>query len=435
MGQRADGIFTARRKTLPPDGLLCNYSLHLCHGQRLKGFEYCIKHILEDKSAPYRPCAYTVETTHSSHSCPRPAPRSSRGEGYCREHSRAVVSATRRVIRKRGGGAIQALHESVVHTKNKMSRGETETRLGQIALTGDKLEESDDDNIKVADTWAGDDGDSDCESVDSEAEESLKHAGVFTGEEVMRTMRDKLIRLQKLYIEQFGRLGHLLRESKRTYLAQIKEEKEAGLMNMASQPGDQLSFIKLKAMTHYHSPSGREALLASKLREKRGNACTSGNKVHVSHVSGPVRGPCQHYLTSTTKCGEPVVPMTKYCPKHILEQQGQVLFRPCGAITDKEDGPCQVPVPAMFSHTHCVFHIKLQPTICKSEVKTKLNVNERESEIVLNTEVDADAANNCDTDTDREEKDDLKTEDRDEIDEVKQEVPSEKENIELDVDA
>merc|ERR1712228_15533 len=77
----------------------------------------------------------------------------------------------------------------------------------------------------------------------------------------------------------------------------------------------------LKAMTHYHSPSGREALLASKLREKRANACTSGNRVHVSHVSGPVTGPCQHYLTSTTKCGEPVVPMTKYCPKHILEQQ------------------------------------------------------------------------------------------------------------------
>ena len=37
----------------------------------------------------------------------------------------------------------------------------------------------------------------------------------------MRTMRDKLIRLQKLYIEQFGRLQHKLRESRRTYLAQV----------------------------------------------------------------------------------------------------------------------------------------------------------------------------------------------------------------------
>ena len=35
---------------------------HLCHGQRLEGYEFCIKHILEDKSAPYRPCAYTAES-------------------------------------------------------------------------------------------------------------------------------------------------------------------------------------------------------------------------------------------------------------------------------------------------------------------------------------------------------------------------------------
>lgn len=85
----------------------------------------------------------------------------------------------------------------------------------------------------------------------------------------------------------------------------------------------------------------------------------------------------------------------------------------------------------MFSHTHCVFHIKLQPTICKSEVKTKLDVNERENEIAFDNDVDAEAANNCDTDTDREEKDDIKTEERDE---VKKEVISEKENIELQED-
>jgi len=73
---------------------------------------------------------------------------------------------------------------------------------------------------RAGELWQGD-GESDAESVDSEAEDGLKHAGVYTGEEVMRTMRDKLIRLQKLYIEQFGRLQHKLRESRRTYLAQV----------------------------------------------------------------------------------------------------------------------------------------------------------------------------------------------------------------------
>jgi len=353
--QPRQGLASGRGSSLPPDGLLCNYSPHLCHGQRLQGYEFCIRHILEDKSAPYKPCAYTVETG-GGQGCPRAAPRTSRGEGYCREHSRAVVSARSRLAKKRGGGANQALQESLGHyKKGRIGEGGGECRLGQIVLAGERAEESEDEGVRVGDTWAGD-GESEGESVDSEGEESLKHAGVFTGEEVMRTMRDKLIRLQKLYIEQFGRLGHQLREGRRGYLAQVREEREAGLMNISSQPKDNTQYSKMKALTHYHAPAGREALLAARLREKR--AVASGGKGSTAPPS-----PCQHHLTSTTKCGEGVVPMARYCPKHILEQQGQVLYRQCGAITDKDDGPCEVPVPGIFSHSTCVFHVKMLPRV------------------------------------------------------------------------
>jgi len=353
------GLSSARAGSLPPDGLLCNYSPHLCHGQRLQGYEFCIRHILEDKSAPYKPCAYTAES--GGQGCPRAAPRTSRGEGYCREHSRAVVTARSRAGRKRGGGSNQALQESLGHyKKGRIGERVGEVRLGQIVLAGEKGEESDDEGGKVGDTWPGD-GESEGESVDSEGEESLKHAGVFTGEEVMRTMRDKLIRLQKLYIEQFGRLGHQLREGRRGYLAQVREEREAGLMNISSQPREETYYSKLKALTHYHAPAGREALLASRLREKR--AVASGSKGSVVPPS-----PCQHHLTSTTKCGEGVVPMARYCPKHILEQPGQVLYRQCGAIMDKDDGPCEVPVPALFQHSSCVFHVKMLPSVVRVTV-------------------------------------------------------------------
>jgi len=338
-----------------------HFSPHLCHGQRLQGYEFCIRHILEDKSAPYKPCAFTAES--GGQGCPRAAPRTSRGEGYCREHSRAVVMARSRAGRKRGGGANQALQESLGHYKRGRIRERLgEARLGQLVLAGEKGEESEDEGGRVGDTWPGD-GESEGESVDSEGEESLKHAGVFTGEEVMRTMRDKLIRLQKLYIEQFGRLGHQLREGRRGYLAQLREEREAGLMNITSQPREETYYSKLKALTHYHAPAGREALLASRLREKR--AVASGNRGSVVPPS-----PCQHHLTSTTKCGECVVPMTRYCPKHILEQPGQVLYRQCGAITDKDDGPCEVPVPALFQHSSCVFHVKILHPAVKEDVKS-----------------------------------------------------------------
>lgn len=235
----------------------------------------------------------------------------------------------------------------------------SEGRLGQIVLAGERGDDSEEEGARVGDTWIGD-GESEGESVDSEGEESLKHAGVFTGEEVMRTMRDKLIRLQKLYIEQFGRLGHQLKEGRRAYLAQVREEREAGLMNISIQPRESAYYSKLKALTHYHAPAGREALLAVRLREKRSLA--SGGKSSVVPPS-----PCQHHLTSTTKCGDGVVPMARYCPKHILEQTGQVLYRQCGAVTDKDDGPCEVPVPAIFSHSSCVFHVKMQQQVSRNE--------------------------------------------------------------------
>lgn len=54
-----------------------------------------------------------------------------------------------------------------------------------------------------------------------------RHAGVYTAEEVALIMREKLIRLQSLYIDQFKRLQHLLKEKKRRYLHNRKVEHEA----------------------------------------------------------------------------------------------------------------------------------------------------------------------------------------------------------------
>lgn len=54
-----------------------------------------------------------------------------------------------------------------------------------------------------------------------------RHAGVYTAEEVALIMREKLIRLQSLYIDQFKRLQHLLKEKKRRYLHNRKVEHDA----------------------------------------------------------------------------------------------------------------------------------------------------------------------------------------------------------------
>jgi KAT8 regulatory NSL complex subunit 2 len=49
---------------------------------------------------------------------------------------------------------------------------------------------------------------------------------VYTAEEVALIMRDKLIRLQSLYIDQFKRLQHIMKEKRRKYLHTHKQEKE-----------------------------------------------------------------------------------------------------------------------------------------------------------------------------------------------------------------
>lgn len=53
-----------------------------------------------------------------------------------------------------------------------------------------------------------------------------RHAGVYTAEEVIYIAREKLMRLQSLYIDQFKRLQYTLKEKKRKYLHALKKEKE-----------------------------------------------------------------------------------------------------------------------------------------------------------------------------------------------------------------
>lgn len=48
-----------------------------------------------------------------------------------------------------------------------------------------------------------------------------RHAGTYVAEEVMRIMRDKLILLQKLYINQFKRLRYVMTEDRRAYRLEV----------------------------------------------------------------------------------------------------------------------------------------------------------------------------------------------------------------------
>lgn len=54
----------------------------------------------------------------------------------------------------------------------------------------------------------------------------LRHAGIYTTEEAIMITKEKMKRLQSLYIDQVFRLQHLLKEKRRKYLHNLKLERE-----------------------------------------------------------------------------------------------------------------------------------------------------------------------------------------------------------------
>ena len=63
-----------------------------------------------------------------------------------------------------------------------------------------------------------------CDSSLKNLNVCIRHAGIWTVEEATRMCRDKMIRLRSLYITQFKRLQHVLRERRRKYCQAIQAE-------------------------------------------------------------------------------------------------------------------------------------------------------------------------------------------------------------------
>lgn len=60
--------------TSATDGkLLCSYSKKLCKQRRLNGFAFCIRHVLEDKSCPFKRCSYLAK--YNGQQCTNPIPK------------------------------------------------------------------------------------------------------------------------------------------------------------------------------------------------------------------------------------------------------------------------------------------------------------------------------------------------------------------------
>ncbi|KAK7909610.1 hypothetical protein WMY93_014294 [Mugilogobius chulae] len=339
----------------------CAYVLRPCPQPRLEGQEFCIKHILEDKSAPYKQCSYV--SSKNGKRCPNAAPKMERKDGvaFCAEHARRNALALRAQMKKACSGPsaeallsqLSGFHRSDSHSLDGRSEA---SRI----LEEDSVSEEEQNPLGLDQTWRGD-PDSEADSNNSEHEDPLKHAGVYTAEEVALITRDKLIRLQSLYIDQFKRLQHLLKEKKRRYLHHRKVEHETLGSSLLTGPEglslkERENLKKLKALRRYRRRYGTEALLHRQLRERRQALTDGAPQPYVRTVSEK----CVSFVDGG-RCSNPCLPMTRHCFTHIHQDSSQVLFRLCPGLKDL---PCDRTVHmGQSEEPRCPLHLPLPPAL------------------------------------------------------------------------
>lgn len=219
--------------------------------------------------------------------------------------------------------------------------------------------ESDTPTTTFSNTWMHEVDNSDDESIDSECDDDLlKHAGIYQIEEIVKISKEKMQRLQSLYIDQFQRLQKVLRDKRKTYLQTLKKEKEH-YSNIYDQyrdsPKERKLYSKLKAMNHYHQRKhGVEAVLYKKFLEKRQQSEQSLANIPAAAQQKNIP---KCFFSDGVKCLERPLPQNKYCRKHIMEDKKQILFKACGI--EKSGIVCKDPIASIFEDSSCVLHTTL----------------------------------------------------------------------------
>ncbi|XP_030369977.1 KAT8 regulatory NSL complex subunit 2 isoform X2 [Scaptodrosophila lebanonensis] len=377
----------------------CANPTYECSLMRIgEGYDYCIRHILRDPRANYRQCSHVYP---NGRKCVNAVPKYDTKKEpilttLCFEHNRHTQLQKTHITVGRLRNRVEtnetllnslAHHLNVEDIKPEPPKAEPEeeeidvvsphvtpfvnqdylNNIGHVVTSVRKRRRildyasdssSNDDDPPCLRNTAKDLelNETDYESADSEEDDPLKHAGVYTRVEAVRLTESKLIKLQGLYREQISHLQHVLRQRRRIYLHDIRRERETYCSihdQLKDTPHERKLYEQLKALNSYHRRQGVEAVLYKKMKEKRARARDS-----LIVPKTPSFPKCM-FTEGGVKCGERTLPCCKHCRKHILEDKRQVLFRACGV--EKSGVVCQEPVANIFDDSTCVLHLSVAP--------------------------------------------------------------------------
>ncbi|XP_066299842.1 INO80 complex subunit D-like isoform X2 [Branchiostoma lanceolatum] len=94
---------------------LCSYSPKLCKQRRLNGYAFCIRHVLEDRSAPFKQCEFVAK--YNNQRCTNPIPKS-QDRNYCNSHLQVMGLAPKKERRKTSKEKIKKEPDNMVHVGN-----------------------------------------------------------------------------------------------------------------------------------------------------------------------------------------------------------------------------------------------------------------------------------------------------------------------------
>lgn len=337
----------APRTAPAPERKLCNYMHRVCLQARIDGYEYCMRHILEDKTAPFRQCAYTH--AQSGRRCAYAAPKTDKRESLCHFHARKALQHRRSSGKKQHlVETPQKVLESLEHycRDPQHSVDQSDTARNTVKFYD---VESDEEPPTFADSRPSVGADSDADSLDDDVDDPLRHAGVFTVEEAAAVTREKLVRLQTLYLEQFKRLKHVLALKRAEYLRN-KGSSEPVSKDFAS-PQEEALYNRYRAYYRYHRTNGAEALLRARFKRKQ-----KGEQASTRAASA---------ACGQAACRRRPLPFSKFCLAHVLRDRKQQLYERCDGGSNGGQ-PCHTVLAKIRSPLDaCLVHAAPNPALAQ----------------------------------------------------------------------
>lgn len=356
----------------------CKYIHRYCNQTRLDGYDYCIRHILEDKSAPFRQCMYVNQPNKKR--CTNAAPKTDKNDRrdntLCPFHAKRAMMKTRVHPPKRKPVAegpatllksLEHYCEDPVHDLNyRREPGHYERPIAA------GMEGGQPSTIEQVEEIVANDGEpilskANVESIDddfcfNDTSSYLDHAGVYTHKEICAMTKEKLLKLQHLYCVELKVLYHDFKEARRRYLKMVRnpfpevqrspklvyrdlKDVRGRIVAKIEKPSSETdvgttSVLDKKlhqSLQGYHQRSGIERILRRKLLERRAG------------LIKPFRPTCA-YEKNGLKCTGTALMATQFCKNHILNDPNQVLFVPC------HNSKCTKPVLPIEDNPACDLH-------------------------------------------------------------------------------